>query len=200
MIAFDVLEQVNSEALALIHADGRQHARSGAIEITRNLIRIEGSHSQVGMISVDDQRLSSAGDAEGRGQAMRLAGQRGQRLRPFGQVAGLVKNPAFERERLIGADAMGVRTRRANRKRLGFGQLDGQIFKRPIAGEIAIFSPRSSTLGTTHSASSPAAESKARRLSLVEARIKGSGAAPQRPGGRPHQCHPLAMNLRRCSR
>ena len=73
MIPFNMLEQVNSETLALINADGRQHARSGALEITRNLTGIECPHSQVGMISVDDQRLPSAGDAEGRGQAMRLA-------------------------------------------------------------------------------------------------------------------------------
>jgi hypothetical protein len=31
MISFDVLEQVNSETLALIYADGRQHARPGAL-------------------------------------------------------------------------------------------------------------------------------------------------------------------------
>ena len=54
MIAFDVLKEVNSETLALINADGRQHARPGALEITRNLIRIECPHSQVRMISVDD--------------------------------------------------------------------------------------------------------------------------------------------------
>ena len=54
MIAFDVLKEVNSETLALINADGRQHARPGPLEITRNLIRIECPHSQVRMISVDD--------------------------------------------------------------------------------------------------------------------------------------------------
>ena len=70
---------------------------------------------------------------------MRLAGQCGQCFRPFGQIARLVKNPAFERERLIGTDAVSVRTQRANRERLGFGQLDGQILKRPVAGEIPIF-------------------------------------------------------------
>ena len=37
MIAFDVLEQVNSKTLALIHADRGQHAGPGAIEIARNL-------------------------------------------------------------------------------------------------------------------------------------------------------------------
>ena len=139
MIAFDVFKEVNSETLALINADGRQHTRPGAFEITRNLIRIEGSHSQVGMISVDDQRFPSASDAEGRGQTMRLAGQRGQRLRTFGQIPRLVEDPAFERERLIGADAVSVRTHRANRERLGFSQFDRQIFKRPVAGEISIF-------------------------------------------------------------
>ena len=65
MIAFDVLKEVNSETLALINADGRQHAPPGPLEITRNLIRIECPHSQVRMISVDDQRFPSAGDAEG---------------------------------------------------------------------------------------------------------------------------------------
>ncbi len=81
------------------------------------------------MISVDDQRFPSASDAEGRGQAMRLAGQRGQCLRPFDQIARLVKDPAFERENLISPDAVSVRTHRANRERLGFGQFDRQIFE-----------------------------------------------------------------------
>ena len=91
------------------------------------------------MISVDDQRSPSASDAEGRGQAMRLAGQRSQRLRAFGQIPRLMEDRAFKRERLIGADAVSVRTHRANRERLGFGQLDRQIFERPVAGEIPIF-------------------------------------------------------------
>jgi hypothetical protein len=45
--------------------------------ITRNLAGIECSHSQVCMISVDDQRATSASDAEGGGQAVLLAGQSG---------------------------------------------------------------------------------------------------------------------------
>ena len=39
---------------------------------------------------------------------MRLAGERRQRLRAFGKIAGFVQDFAFERERLIGADAIGV--------------------------------------------------------------------------------------------
>ena len=139
MIAFDALKEMNSETLAVINADGRQHARPGAFEITRNLARIECPHSQIRMISVDDQRSPSASDAEGRGQAVRLPGQRSQCLRAFDQIARLVKDPAFERKRLIGADAVSVRTHRANRERLGLSQLDRQIFKRPVAGEIPIF-------------------------------------------------------------
>ena len=92
MIAFDVLKEMNSETLALINADGRQHARPGALEITRNLSWIECPHSQVRMISVDDQRFPSAGDAEGRSQPMRLAGQRSQRLRAFCQIPGLMED------------------------------------------------------------------------------------------------------------
>ena len=70
---------------------------------------------------------------------MRLPGQRSQRLRALGQIPGLMEDRAFERKRLIGADAVSVRTHRADRERLGFGQLDRQIFKRPIACEIPIF-------------------------------------------------------------
>ena len=50
MIPFNALKQVNSQALALIDADGGQHAGTSAFEIARNLNRIEGSHSQVGVI------------------------------------------------------------------------------------------------------------------------------------------------------
>ena len=64
MIPFNVLEQMDSETLALVHANGGQHAWARAFEIARNLVGSEGSHSQVGMISVDDERVASAGDAE----------------------------------------------------------------------------------------------------------------------------------------
>ena len=77
MIPFNVLEQMNSKTLALIHANRGQHAWARAFEIARNLVGGEGSHSQVRMISVDDERAPGAGDAECRGQAMRPAGQRG---------------------------------------------------------------------------------------------------------------------------
>ena len=97
-----------------------------------------------------------------------------------------MEDPAFERERLIGADAVSVRTHRADCERLGFGQLHSQIFKRAAAGEIAIFDARSSTFGATDSASSPAAENKARRLSLLEARIRGP--APRHSGGQAVVC------------
>ena len=72
---------------------------------------------------------------------MRLGGQRRQRFRAFGQISRLVKNPAFKREDLIGAYAISVRTHRAHRKRLGFGQPEGQIFKRSVASEMVIFEP-----------------------------------------------------------
>src|SRR5580693_5534446 len=125
MVPFNALEQMNSETLALVHANGRQHAESSAFEIARNLFRSEGSHPQVRMISVDDQRLSASGDAESRGQAMRLARERGQRFRPFGEIAGLVEYPAFERERLIGADAVGIWAPRTDGKSLRLRQLNG---------------------------------------------------------------------------
>ena len=64
MIPFNVLEQMNSETLALVHPDGGQHAGARAHEITRNLISIEGSHSQVRMISVDDENLAGARNGE----------------------------------------------------------------------------------------------------------------------------------------
>ena len=78
---------------------------------------------------------------------MRLPGQRSQRLRAFSQIARLVKDLAFKREGLIGADAVSVRTHRANRERLGFGQLDRQIFERSVAGEKPIFKPALVDLG-----------------------------------------------------
>jgi hypothetical protein len=86
MIPFNVLEQVNSETFALISADGGQHGPPSALEIPRNLVRIESSQSYVGVISVDDQHLPGSGDAECRSQAMRLAGQGGQRLRRLGHI------------------------------------------------------------------------------------------------------------------
>ncbi len=64
MIPFNMLEQMNSKTLALIHANGGQHAWAHAFEIARNLVGSESSHSQVRMISVDDERIARARDAE----------------------------------------------------------------------------------------------------------------------------------------
>jgi hypothetical protein len=139
MIAFNVLEQVNSETFALIRADGGQHRPPRTLEIPRNLVRIEGPQSYVGMISVDDQGLPGPGDREGRGQAMRLAGQGGQGLRRLDEIGGLMKDAPVERKRLIGADAIGVRTRGADCERLGPRQLQGQIFQRAPVRQISIF-------------------------------------------------------------
>ena len=70
---------------------------------------------------------------------MRLAGERGQRLRRLGEIAGLVEDPAFERERLIGADAVSVRTLRADGESLRPRQLNGHTFERSATREIPIF-------------------------------------------------------------
>ena len=79
----------------------------GALEIARNFAGIEGPHSEIRVFSVDDQRLAPAGDANAK-SSDRLAGKGGQRSRRFGEIAALVEDPAFEHERLIGADAVGV--------------------------------------------------------------------------------------------
>ena len=91
------------------------------------------------MISVDDERLAGAGDAEGRGQAMRPAGERGQRFRRFGEIMRLVEDPAFERERLIGADAIGVRTLCADGERLRARQLESHAFERAAGRQVSVF-------------------------------------------------------------
>src|SRR6202042_3954614 len=139
MIPINALEQMNSKTLALIGADRGQHARPGASEIARNLTGIECPHSYIGVISVDDQRSPSASDAECGRQPMRPARERGQRLRRFGEIAGLMENPTFEREGLIGADAVSVRTFGADRQRLRPGQLQSDVFKRAATCKISIF-------------------------------------------------------------
>ena len=111
---------------------------------------------------------------------MRLAGERRQRC-ALNQIARLVKDPAFERERLIGADAIGVRTLRADGKRLGLRQLEATSSSEPPPARYRSSTARSSTSGATDSASSPAADRRARRLSLLEARTKGP--SPRHSGG-----------------
>src|SRR3984957_13390786 len=139
MIPFNALEQMNSKALALICADRGQHARPDALEIARNLTRIERPHSYIGMISVDDQRFPGAGDAERGGQAMRLAREQAQRLRGGVEIAGLVENLTFERERLISADAVGVRPVRAGCEGLGLSQFQSNLFNRAAARKMFAF-------------------------------------------------------------
>jgi hypothetical protein len=70
---------------------------------------------------------------------MRLPGQRSQRLRAFGQIPRLMEDPTFEREGLIGADAVSVRTFGADRQRLRLGQLQSDVFKRAATCKIPIF-------------------------------------------------------------
>src|SRR5271156_7177503 len=130
MLSFDAIHEMSAETLDLIAADRRQRRRPGPIEIARNRDRIERPHSQVRVIAVDDQRLPAAGDAEGGGQAMRLARERGERSPSLIEIAGLVEDPALERERLIGAQAIGVRPDRADGERLGLRQFAGEALER----------------------------------------------------------------------
>ena len=55
---------------------------------------------------------------------MRLAREFGERSRSLGEIARFVEDPAFERERLIGAQAISVRPQRADGERFGLRQLD----------------------------------------------------------------------------
>ena len=70
---------------------------------------------------------------------MRPAGERRQRLRAFDKIARFVEDPAVKRQRLIGADAVSVRTFRADCESLRLRQFDGDIFKRAPLGEMPIF-------------------------------------------------------------
>ena len=90
------------------------------------------------MISVDDERLPTAGDAERRGQAVRLAGERRQSLRPFIEIARLVKDPVADHERLIGADAISVWTLRADRESLRPRQFDGDVCNRAASRTVRL--------------------------------------------------------------
>ena len=60
---------------------------------------------------------------------MRLAGQRGQCFRRLVQIAGLVKDPASEGQRLVGAEAVGVWPLRTRGERLGSRQLEGHVLQ-----------------------------------------------------------------------
>ena len=70
---------------------------------------------------------------------MGLPCERGQGLRPFNEIARFVENPAIDRQRLIGADAVSVRTFLADCESLRPRQFDRDIFKRAAFGEISIF-------------------------------------------------------------
>ena len=69
---------------------------------------------------------------------MRSAGQRRQRLRSFDEIAGFVEDLAIERERLIGADAIGIWTFRAHCESLRPRQFDSDMFNRAAFSEIPI--------------------------------------------------------------
>ena len=69
---------------------------------------------------------------------MRSAGQRRQRLRSFDEIAGFVEDLAIERERLIGANAVSVRTSGADCEGLRPRQFDSDMFNRAAFSEIPI--------------------------------------------------------------
>jgi hypothetical protein len=139
MIAFDAIEEMGAKTFNLINPDAREHRGPGAIEIARNSSGIERPHSKLGMILVDDQRLPGASDAERGAQAMCLALERGEALGSLAEIARLVEDPAFERERLIGAETIGLRSQSTDGERFGAGQLDRQTFQRPAASEKPTF-------------------------------------------------------------
>ena len=133
-----LLEEMRAERFELIAADARQNARPGAIEIARNGRLIERAHRQLGGLRVHDERDAAERDAEGGGQTMRLARERGKRSPGLVEIARLVEDPALERERLIGAQAIGVRPRRADGKRLGSRQFKRKVFERTAAREMRV--------------------------------------------------------------
>jgi hypothetical protein len=70
---------------------------------------------------------------------MRPAGERRESLRPFNEIARFVEDPVVQRKRLIGANAVSVRSFRADCESLGPRQFDSDIFNRAAFGEIPIF-------------------------------------------------------------
>src|SRR5271167_236651 len=150
MLSLDAIHEMGAEALDLIAADRRQRRRSDPIEVTRNRNRIERPHLQVRVIAVDEERLPGTGDAERRGQAMRLARERSQRSLSLVQIARLVEYPALERERLVGAQAIGARSDRADGERLGLRQFSGETLERTAAREMLAFERPLVDLGGDH--------------------------------------------------
>ena len=55
------------------------------------------------------------------------------------EIAGFVEDPALEGERLIGAQAIGVRPDRADGERLGLRQFAGETLERTAAREMPVF-------------------------------------------------------------
>ncbi len=122
---------------------------------------------------------------------MRLAGERRQRLRAFGKIARLVQDLAFERERLIGADAIGVRTLGADRKRLGLRQFESHTFERAPARQISIFDRALVDLGRDDLSVQTRRQEEGPAARAPRAQNQRSSAAPQRrrmcPASAPRQ-------------
>ena len=120
MIPFNVLEQVNSKTLALIHPNRRS---APTVPRARDSAK---SQPDRGPASADPRDPCGRPALARRGRRKtRRSGDASCRTAPldvraaFRKIARLVQDLAFERERLIGADAIGVRTLGADRKRLG---------------------------------------------------------------------------------
>ena len=134
---------------------------------------------------------------------MRLAGQRGQRLRRLGEIAGLVENPTFERERLIGADAVGVRPVGTRCERLGLSQLQSYVFNRAATRKISVFDSALVDIGGYIFSLKSRRRQKSPAAFAPRGENQRIGPPPDRRQRRRdlwHGCQPLAMNLRRCSR
>ena len=126
---------------------------------------------------------------------MRPAGEGRQRLRPFIEIARLVKNPTIDGERLIGANAVSVRPLRADCESLRPRQFDSDIFNRAALSKIKLFERTLVDLRRDRLSVQSCGRQERAAAFAPRRQNQASSAAPQRrQGGRLHEGQPLAMN------
>src|SRR5271166_5636082 len=110
---------MQAKPFQLINAHAGDDIGSSEIEILRDRASVEDSHVQFSSILFDAEDRAGPGYAEGRGQTMRPARERGERMCGLSEIARLMQETVFERQCLICAQAVGFRMQCAGGERLG---------------------------------------------------------------------------------
>src|ERR1700733_5984126 len=104
VVAFDMLEQMNSEPFDLIGADGGRNRITSRFEIVLDFGIAKRTHGHAGYRNMLEQQFAVASHRNRRMKLMAMTGKCAQLIGSLCPARGLVENTRSQRKRLVGAD------------------------------------------------------------------------------------------------